>query len=116
MRDLKGLKIDLQRYFKKITGQNTQAVFIETSFASESMGGAHALIDAIAVPELNIEHDEEDFDPLGGQPGDIFSDLDLFFRKTLTDSSSEWEKSHHKNIIDTKVHRGNISKAVPNKG
>jgi hypothetical protein len=56
----------LQKYFKKISGSKTQAVFIETSFASESMGGSHALIDAIAVPELNLEPDEEDFDPLGG--------------------------------------------------
>lgn len=42
--------------------------------------------------------------------------MDLFFRKTLTDSESKWEKSHHKSVIDTKVHRGNIGKAVPNKG
>ncbi len=34
----------------------------------------------------------------------------------MTDGSSEWEKSHHKKIIDTKVHRGNISKSVPSKG
>jgi hypothetical protein len=42
--------------------------------------------------------------------------LDLFFRKTLDDSESKWEKSHHKSVIDTKIHRGNIGKVVPNKG
>ena len=80
------------------------------------MGGSHALIDAVAVPEFKNDEDEEEFDPLGGKPGDIFADLDIFFRKTLLDSGSEWEKSHHKKVIDTKEHRGNVSKAIPNKG
>ena len=78
------------------------------------MGGAHALIDAVGVPHIELSENEED--PLGGSD---FSDLELFFKTALTESnktSEEWEKSHHKKAIDTKAHRGNVSRCLPTKG
>jgi len=80
------------------------------------MGSTHAMIDAVAVPLIPV--DEEDEDPLGGGR-DLFSDLDTFFKTALTEghaTSSEWKKSHHASIIDTKKYRGNVSKCLPTKG
>ena len=54
-RDLKGLKMALMEYFNKHGA--TQTVFIETAFAEESMGGSHALIDAVGVPDIDHSDD-----------------------------------------------------------
>ena len=106
-RDLKGLKMALMEFFSKHGA--TQTVFLETAFADPSMGASHALIDAVGVPEIDRSENEED--ALGGCD---FSALEPFFRQALTEVGKE-EKTLKK-IVDTKQHRGNISKCMPNKG
>jgi hypothetical protein len=59
------------------------------------------VIDAVAVPPIE----------------DALEDIELFFRKTLTEGDSEWKMSTTKmQVIDTKPWRGNIQKCLPSKG
>jgi hypothetical protein len=50
-----------------------------------------------------------------GVPNDLEVDLEVYFKKSLTEDDSEWERSH-RGIIDTKAKKGQIWRCLPNSG
>ena len=48
---------------------------------------------------------------------DALDDIELYFRKTISEGDSEWKLSTTKRaVIDTKPWRGNIQRCMPSKG
>ena len=47
---------------------------------------------------------------------DIDFDLELVFQKALLEGDSEWNRSTARKLIDTRVHRGDLTKCMPRKG
>ena len=92
-KELKLLQRQLTNHFKQKLGQDTHSLFLE-----QSEDEVHCVIDVVAIPK-----------------DDEFEIESLLFQ-SLKESETEWERSNSKAVIDTKSHRGDLSRYFPRKG